>query len=155
MLTGSSAASATLLQVAYKQGSGGARENSYSAILSSQASIASKVIVDWETEQAKTTPFTFGSNDYEITIPEKAADPVYQSHLAKLGIGLIRVCHAGLSDRWSDPATKTWDKTKIKAGYDASYPQRPTIIQNISGWPQWMKQDGDGLLDPSEYDRYY
>jgi len=141
--------------VAYKQGSGGVGENSYSAILSSQASIASKVIVDWETEQAKTTPFTFGSNDYEITIPEKAADPVYQSHLAKLGIGLIRVCHAGLSDRWSDPATKTWDKTKIKAGYDASYPQRPTIIQNISGWPQWMKQDGDGLLDPSEYDRYY
>jgi hypothetical protein len=121
---------------------------------SSTNSITARVRVDWATAVAQTTPFTFGSNDYEITKPEAAADPVYQSRLAEIGIGLIRIHFAGLSDRWTNPTTKTWDEAKIKAGYDASYPQRPTIIQNISGWPQWMAQTQDGLLDPSEYDNY-
>jgi len=103
---------------------------------------------------ARATPYTFGSNDYEITVPKAAADTVYQSRLAEIGISLIRVHYGGLSDRWTDPVTKTWDKAKIKAGYDASYPQRPTIIQNIPGWPKRMAQDQNGLLDPSEYDHY-
>ncbi len=121
---------------------------------SSTHSITAKVTVDWGHVVARTTPFTFGSNDYEITRPEGAADPVYQSLLADLGIGLIRIHHAGLSDRWTNPTTKTWDEAKIKAGYDVSYPQQPTIIQNIPGWPKWMVQNQDGLLDPSEYDNY-
>ena len=121
---------------------------------SSTNSITARVRVDWATAVAQTTPFTFGSNDYEITKPEAAADPVYQSRLADLGIGLIRIHFAELSDRWTNSTTKTWDEAKIKAGYDASYPQRPTIIQNISGWPQWMAQTQDGLLDPSEDDNY-
>ncbi|HAJ60316.1 MAG TPA: alpha-L-arabinofuranosidase [Cyanobacteria bacterium UBA8543] len=121
---------------------------------SSTNSLTAKVKVDWATTVAQTTPFTFGSNDYEITRPEAAADQVYQSRLAKLGIGLIRIHYAGLSDRWADQATKTWDEAKIKAGYDASYPQKPTIIQNIPGWPKWMARNQEGLLDPKEYDRY-
>ena len=121
---------------------------------SSTKSIAAEVRVNWATVVAKSTPFTFGSNDYEITTPKSARDPVYQSRLAKLGIGLIRIHHAQLSDRWTNPATKTWDEAKIKAGYDASYPQRPTIIQNIPGWPKWMVLDQNSLLAPSEYDHY-
>ncbi len=121
---------------------------------SSTNSITARVRVDWTTAVAQTTPFTFGSNDYEITKPEAAADRVYQGRLAELGIGLIRIHYAGMSDRWTNPTTKKWDEAKIKAGYDASYPQRPTIIQNIPGWPQWMAQNKDGLLDPSEYDNY-
>lgn len=122
--------------------------------LSSTNSITAKVSVDWANTVAKSTPFTFGSNDYEITRPEAAADRVYQSRLAQLGIGLIRIHYAGLSDRWADPATKTWDAAKIKAGYDVSYPQRPAIVQNIPGWPKWMDRNKDGLLDPKEYDNY-
>lgn len=121
---------------------------------SDSATLAAKVSVDWTTAVAQSTPFTFGSNDYEIINPDKAADPVYQRHLAELGIGLIRIHHSGLSDRWSDPASKTWDEAKIRAGYEASYPQRPTIIQNIPGWPKWMALTSEGLLDPSEYDQY-
>jgi xylan 1,4-beta-xylosidase len=121
---------------------------------SSTHSITAKVTVDWAKVVARTTPFTFGSNDYEITRLEAAADPVYQSRLADLGIALIRIHHAELSDRWTNPTTQTWDEAKIKAGYDASYPQQPTIIQNIPGWPKWMAQSQDGLLDPSEYDNY-
>lgn len=117
-------------------------------------SIAAQIRVDWAKSQAQTTSFTFGSNDYEITIPERAADPAYQKLLAELGIGLIRVHHGGLYDSWTDPDRKTWNEAKIKAGYDASYPQQPTIIQNIPGWPKWMAQNQDGMLDPSEYDNY-
>ncbi|MEW6495183.1 MAG: alpha-L-arabinofuranosidase [Cyanobacteriota bacterium] len=116
--------------------------------------IDAKVSVDWEQAVAQTTPFTFGSNDYEIINPKKAADSVYQDRLAQLNIRLIRIHNSRLSDRWSDPDTKTWDEAKIKAGYDVSYPQNPTLIQNIPGWPKWMAQDEDGLLAPSEYDRY-
>ncbi|MEW6495182.1 MAG: alpha-L-arabinofuranosidase [Cyanobacteriota bacterium] len=116
--------------------------------------IDAKVSVNWEEAVAQTTPFTFGSNDYEILSPDKAADSVYQDHLAQLNIRLIRIHNSRLSDQWSDPQTQTWDAAKIKAGYDASYPQNPTLIQNIPGWPKWMAQDEDGLLDPKEYDRY-
>lgn len=121
---------------------------------SSSHPITAKVRVDWTKVVAQTTPFTFGSNDYEITKPEAASDSVYQSRLAKLGMGLIRIHHAELSDRWANSTTRTWDEAKIKAGYDASYPQKPTIIQNIPGWPKWMVESQDGLLDPSEYDNY-
>lgn len=116
--------------------------------------IAAKISIDWAKPVAESTPFTFGSNDYEIVNSKKAADPIYQSRLAELDIGLIRIHHANLSDRWTDPATKTWDHAKIKAGYDVSYRQHPTIIQNIPDWPKWMKRTEDGLLDSSEYDHY-
>ena len=132
----------------------GDNPNSSTPKSSSTNSITAKVRVDWVTAVAQSTPFTFGSNDYEITRPEAAADRVYQSRLAQLGIGLIRIHYAGLSDRWADPTTKTWDEGKIKAGYDASYPQRPAIVQNIPGWPKWMARNQDGLLDPKEYDNY-
>lgn len=113
-----------------------------------------KITVDWSKSNARTTPFTFGSNDYEILDPQKATDTVYQSRLSELGIGLIRIHHADLSNRWANKASKTWDKAKIKAGYSASYPQKPTIIQNISGWPEWMGQNKYGLLNPEFSDRY-
>jgi hypothetical protein len=116
-------------------------------------SIAAKVRVDWEKSQGQTTSFTFGSNDYEITFPERAADNIYQKRLANLGIPLIRIHHAGLCDSWTSTGTKSWNENKIKAGYKVSFPQRPTIIQNIPSWPKWMAQK-DGLLDLSEYDNY-
>ena len=123
-------------------------------VQASTGSITAKISIDSNAVVARTTSYTFGSNDYEITTPAAAADTVYQSRLAEIGIPLIRVHHAELSDRWTKPATRTWDEAKIRAGYDASYPQRPTIIQNIPKWPQWMAVDRDGILNPSEYDNY-
>jgi Glycosyl hydrolases family 39 len=61
---------------------------------------------------------------------------------------------AGLSDRWTNSTTRTWDEAKIKAGYDASYPHRPTIIQNIPRWPKWMKTNPDGTLTLSDHQKY-
>ncbi|MBW4641432.1 MAG: alpha-L-arabinofuranosidase [Goleter apudmare HA4340-LM2] len=120
--------------------------------ISAQAS--TQISVDWQTSVAKSTVNVFGSNDYEITYPERARDSAYQKLLSQLNIRLVRIHQGGLSDRWSNKATKTWDISKIKAGYSASYPQKPTIVQNIPGWTEWMRQTPDGLLDPSEYDRY-
>jgi hypothetical protein len=112
------------------------------------------VNIDWKNAIAQTTPLLFGSNDYEITDLNKAKDRVFQKHLQDLDIGLIRIHHRDLSDRWTSSTTQTWDENKIKAVFDVSYPQKPTLVQNIPGWTKWMKTDSDGLLDPSEYDRY-
>lgn len=124
------------------------------SLLASTEAFDAQVSVDWSTAVAETTPFTFGSNDYEITDPKKAADRVYQSLLDKIGIELIRIHHADLSDRWTKAETETWNESKIKAGFDVSYPQPRAIVQNISSWPEWMSVNDRGLLDPSEYDNY-
>ncbi|MGF1539710.1 MAG: alpha-L-arabinofuranosidase [Pleurocapsa sp.] len=113
-----------------------------------------KVIVDWSSAIAQTTPLMFGSNDYEIIYPERAADSKFQSLLSELNIPLIRIHHAELSEQWTDHTRQTWDENKIKAGYDASYSYRPQIVQNIPRWPSWMAQDSSGLLSAEEYDRY-
>ncbi len=110
--------------------------------------------VDWLKSIAQTTPWLFGSNDYEITDLNKASDAVFQKHLSELNIGLIRIHHKELSDRWTNATKKTWDEGKIKAVFDVSYPHKPTIVQNIPSWPKWMAQDKNGLLAPSEFDRY-
>jgi hypothetical protein len=125
--------------------------------ISSNAAAGSNLVtvnVEWKNAIAQATPLLFGSNDYEITDLNKAKDPVFQKHLQDFDIRLIRIHHRDLSDRWTNATTKTWDENKLKAVFDVSYPQKPTIVQNIPGWTKWMKTDSDGLLDPSEYDRY-
>jgi Glycosyl hydrolases family 39 len=131
------------------------KQSSIASTFLSSTTAATNLVVNWNEVVAKTTAWTFGSNDHEVLDPAKASDPLYQKRLADLKIGLIRIHHASLSDRWSDATTRTWDTAKIKASYDAaSYLKQATVIQNIPGWPQWMRQDASGLLDPSEYDAY-
>jgi hypothetical protein len=110
-------------------------------------------LVDWSEAIAQTTPLIFGSNDYEIIYPERAADRNFQNLLSELNIPLIRIHHADLSQEWTDGQRQTWDETKIAAGYDASYLYQPQIVQNIPGWPNWMSES-DGLLPADRYDRY-
>lgn len=113
-----------------------------------------KIEVDWTNAIARSTPLTFGSNDYEVLNPRKANDLTYQKRLSELGIKLIRIHHADLSNLWSNALEETWDAAKIRASYEtASYLEGATIIQNIPKWPKWMKQE-KGLLDPSEHDLY-
>ncbi|MEC4983867.1 MAG: hypothetical protein SAJ37_02950 [Oscillatoria sp. PMC 1068.18] len=116
--------------------------------------IAATIAVDWSKKLAEATTFTFGSNDYEITLVKNATDAVFQRRLSQLNIQLIRIHHFDLCERWSNQATKTWDEAKIKTCFDASYPQNPTIIQNIPHPPSWMKKNEQGLLDPSEHENY-
>ena len=117
-------------------------------------SVNAEIVVDWSTTIAKTKPLIFGSNDYEIMIPERAADSTFQNLLNNLNIRLIRVHHSRLSENWTNLTTKNWDEDKIQLCYDASYSHNPQIVQTIPRWPSWMKQDDNGLLDFSEYDNY-
>ena len=110
--------------------------------------------VDWGTTLAQATPYLFGSNDYEITKPEALEDAKYKQILKQLDLRLIRIHDGDLSDHWSNAKTKTWDEARLKAAFDAYYAHNPTLVQNIPRWPQWMRQDKQGLLDISEYDRY-
>lgn len=113
-----------------------------------------KITVDWAATAARTTPWNFGSNDWAITEPDRTAkDPAFQARLADMDISMIRIHNGGLIDAWTDPRTRTWDDAKIEAAYNAPYLRGKTILQNIPGWPSWMKQ-ADGMLDPSEYDDY-
>ncbi len=111
------------------------------------------VQVDWGKTIGQTTPLMFGTNGAELAYPEAAADTVFKKRFTATGIRLIRV-HGDLLGKWTNPSKKSWDSAKLKSAYDAFSPNPPTIIQNIPGWPSWMAQDKDGLLAPSEYDRY-
>jgi xylan 1,4-beta-xylosidase len=124
------------------------------SLASTQKSLSSKIEVDWNASVAESTPFVFGSNDYEITVLKKASDPTFQKLLADLNIPLIRIHHHNLCDRWTDLDSKSWDEAKIKAGYDVSYVHEPTIVQNIPRWPEWMATEGKNLLAISEHDNY-
>ena len=123
-------------------------------LASNQTSFDSQIEIDWNSSVSEAAPFVFGSNDYEITVLDKAQDRVFQNLLVDLEIPLIRIHHAQLSDRWTDAATKTWDEAKIQACYDASYSYQPTIVQNIPRWPEWMATEGKNLLVSSEHDNY-
>lgn len=114
-----------------------------------------QISVDWSVTRAQTTPLLFGSNDWSVIQNPKTTlgDARFTAAVARMGIRFVRLHNAGLSDAWTDHTANTWDTAKIKAVYDAPYLQGATILQNIPGWPSWMKAT-DGLLDPSEYDAY-
>jgi Glycosyl hydrolases family 39 len=152
----STTASTMLLQSSSQQSSDAKLPGDDKTIYLSQNinSIITQVGVDWNKIVAESTPFTFGSNDFQVTNISNAKDPFYRSQITQIGFGLIRIHHAGLSNSWSDPISRTWDIAKIKAVYDAYLLTRATIIQNIPGWPMWMRLDEKGLLHPSEYDNY-
>ncbi len=152
----STAVSTMLLDSCSQQSSKAKLPGDNKAIYLSQNvnSATTQVGVDWSKIVAESTPFTFGSNDFQVTNISNAKDPAYHSQIAQLGFGLIRIHHAGLVDSWTDPMSRTWNFTKIKAFYDEYSSTRATIIQNIPGWPMWMRLDERGLLHPSEYDNY-
>jgi Glycosyl hydrolases family 39 len=120
---------------------------------SNTAPISASIRIDWNTKIARSTPLTFGSNDFQIIDPKADADSKYHPLLAKIGLYLLRFHNGNLSNAWSDANTHTWKSDVIGAAYDSYGPRPPVIIQNIPGWPRWMKQD-KGILDPSEVDNY-
>jgi Glycosyl hydrolases family 39 len=117
-------------------------------------SMTTQISIDWSKIVAESTPLTFGSNDFQVTNISSAQDSAYRSQIAQIGFGLIRIHNAYMINSWTDAISRTWDVTKIKAVYDAYSSTTATIIQNIPGWPIWMRLDEKGLLHPSEYNNY-
>jgi hypothetical protein len=120
---------------------------------SNAAPISANIRIDWNAKIARSTPLTFGSNDFQIIDSKAYEDSKYHPLLAKIGLSLLRFHNGNLSNAWSDPNTRTWKSDLIGAAYDSYGSRPPVIIQNIPGWPRWMKQD-KGILDPSEVDNY-
>jgi hypothetical protein len=120
---------------------------------SNTTTISANIRIDWKVKIARSTPLTFGSNDFQIIDPRADVDSKYHLLLAKIGLNLLRFHNGDLSNAWSDSNTRTWKSDVIAAAYDSYEPRPPVIIQNIPGWPRWMKQDR-GILDPSEVDNY-
>ncbi len=113
-----------------------------------------KISLDWTKIVAKSTPLIFGSNDFQVTDVESATNPEYRNLVSDIGFGLIRIHHAQICDRWTNPQTKNWDVAKIKTIYKAYSGSKATLIQNIPHWPKWMAMDQNGLLKPEEYENY-
>ncbi|MDJ0675617.1 MAG: alpha-L-arabinofuranosidase [Calothrix sp. MO_167.B42] len=113
-----------------------------------------KISLNWTKVIAKSTPLIFGSNDFQVTDVENATNSQYRHLLKEIGFGLIRIHHAQISTRWTNPKTKTWDVEKIKQIYQAYSGSKATLIQNIPKWPSWMAVDENGLLKPEEYENY-
>jgi hypothetical protein len=85
------------------------------------------VKVDWNKTVGDMSPLMWGVCDWDIMGPESAADPKYNEYLKSLRRPFIRV-HGVMSTDWIDPATKTWDVKKIKAGFDAATGYRDAVI---------------------------
>jgi len=112
------------------------------------------ISLNWTKVVAKSTPLIFGSNDFQVVDVENATNPQYRDILEDIGFGLIRIHHAKISDRWTNPKTKTWDVEKITQIYQSYCSSKAILVQNIPKWPSWMAVDENGLLKPEEYQNY-
>lgn len=117
------------------------------------APVAVNATVDWNKTVGAMRPMLWGWNDYEVTDPQKANDPVYQKLLADLQPPLVRIHHGGFSDSWTRAQTKTWDEAKIKAGLEASTGFKGAkIMMNVSHWPGWLSDQS--TLSPEKEDEF-
>lgn len=103
------------------------------------APVTVRLSLDWKQTVAPISRDHWGVCDYEVLDPKAAANAGLQEYLASLKPSLIRIHHAGLSDRWTDAQAKDWDIEKIRQGLSAStgYGDARLII-NIPTWPKWM-----------------
>ncbi len=113
--------------------------------------VAIVLSVDWGKPVAPITLLHWGVNDYDISEPERAMNAGFNAFMQKLQPAFIRIHHAGLSDRWTDAATRKWDVAKIKQAFAATadgYGDAQIMI-NIPKWPQWF-HDGPTLPGDKE-----
>jgi len=111
------------------------------------------VTVDFTKSIAKTTAKTFGSNADESTLASYNTDPAFLPQFDNTKITFLRA-HGDFIRKWTNSTTKSWNADEINAAYNAFGNRPVTFVQNIPYWPRWMKQDSNGLLDPSEYNNY-
>ena len=111
------------------------------------------VTVDFNKSIAKTTAMTFGSNADEWTLASNNTNPAFLPQFDNTKITFLRA-HGEFIKSWTNSTTKSWNADEINAAYNAFGNRPVTFVQNIPYWPRWMKQDSNGLLDPSEYNNY-
>ena len=148
-----------------------------SSPLRPQATVTTRVYVDWGQTQRSVSSEQYGVGLYGGVASSVSSQPTYKTNLSYFKPGLLRFHRAQmLNDSatdiggWVDVAGKRWDETRINAvmndfaslNSSAYGNYKPTMLVNIPTWPSWMKTvkytftDGWSvdLLDPSEYDNY-
>jgi hypothetical protein len=119
------------------------------------APVAVDVTVDWNKTIGTMSPLMWGVCDWDIMVTERAADPKYNEYLTSLRRPFIRV-HGGIITEWVDPATKTWDARKIKAGFDAAttgYRDAVLMVCVSARVPGVKETDWGGFISPADEDR--
>ncbi len=101
--------------------------------------------IDWNQRAGYAKSGIWGTNDYEILDPQKAADPGLGEFLRQTNFSLVRIHEGGITDRWTNGETRTWDVEKIKAGFAGTKGYNgANVMLNIARWPGWL-QGGDYL----------
>ena len=102
-----------------------------------------------------TTPATFSANDEMCTSPAHGSgDSAYAENLSRIGIKFYRLHCGSLTDDWSDTATHRWNVKAITAEYNAPYLRGATIVQNIPGPPNWLRNSDGTVSDVAGYAAY-
>ena len=113
--------------------------------------IRASVTIDWSTFQGQITSRHWGVAAYNMVEAREANDPGYVSFLRTLQPGLVRVHHAGMPDKWSNRATRSWDVEAMRNSL-APMAQLPDaqLMVTFCGWPSWFSKSK--AVDPEQYD---
>jgi len=113
---------------------------------------AQQVQVFWNDSIGTITPNHWGINDFQVMYTGTIPDPTYSTIMYNLSPNIIRIYHPRLVEDWTDSATRTWNITKIRRGFDGvrdSYNAKE-IILNIPLWPSWLAPTNAPLPDSSK-----
>jgi hypothetical protein len=107
--------------------------------------------VDWSKNQGAITARHWGVAAYSLVEAKQAQEPGFVAFLATLQPGLVRVHHAGMPDKWSDEATRSWDVEAIRHSL-APMAQLPDaeLMVTLCGWPTWFSESK--AVAPEKYD---
>ncbi len=130
----------------------------YVNILSAQL----EATVYWNMPKGQSTEKLLGMNIWQGTDPQVAADYSYQDQLDVIAPQFIRLYAAEtrLDSRqyergWVLTTARRWDAEKINATL-AAFPARyrKHMLITIAGWPSWMDENGDAVLDADQINAY-
>ncbi len=118
------------------------------------------VAIAWDASVATTSGLSFGLNLFQAFNVEMLSDPRYRAGLQAMRPGFVRLHNAGQGADSREPhglwdhAGRRFDAAKIAKLCPLWRGLAPDLMMNISGWPDWMDVDGDGLLDEASIPVY-
>ena len=105
----------------------------------------------------------WGVNLFSGSDPETLADPGYIENMSFLAPHSVRVHNAAQMDDSKksrhgliDLKARAWDEAKVRVMVIGLLDLQKSgeIVINIANWPQWMDEDGDGILDEAHQAEY-
>ncbi len=109
------------------------------------------VSVDWSAAVGQITAAHWGVAAYSLVNAEDANEPGYVAFLSTLQPGLVRVHHAGMPNKWSNEATRSWNVEAMRNSLApmAAMPDAELMV-TLCGWPTWFNESK--AVAPEKYD---